>query len=93
MSVKVQLSQRFVQKLREQSHEVSDKIFHIIERIKDGDVIDAMILVEHKSRRFYKLRINYDLFIIYYFEDGNESCTIVDLVSHRETHGLMRPSK
>ena len=95
MKRKVRLSQRFAQKLQDQGNFIVDRVFDLIKKLEENEPIKSAAFSEHASRKLYKHILFNDILVIYALEDRgeNETVLLLDLVSYRDTYGLMRPSK
>ncbi|MBD8145825.1 hypothetical protein [Pantoea agglomerans] len=95
MKREIRLSQRFSQKLQEQGDFIVDRVFDLIKKLESNEPIKSASFSGHASRKLYKYRLFNDILVIYALEERGEKETILllDLVSYRDTYGLMRPAK
>lgn len=91
MSLEMMYSQRFVKKIKEYPHDVVTKIERTIGLIESGELHNYQVFSKFKNKNIYKARVSNDLFVIFTIE--SECYRIADVVSQRETHGLMRSDK
>lgn len=95
MKRQVKYSQRFVEKFREQGKRIHDNVYYLVEKLLNNEPIESARFSEYAKRKLYKYRLNEDVFVIYALEERgeNETFLLVDLVSYKDTYGLMRSGK
>lgn len=95
MSREIRLSQRFVEKLREQEDSIHDKIYYLIKRLENKEPVESKIFLTKSDRKLYRFRLGDDLFVIYSSElrGSVETILMLDLARYTETYGLMRSSE